>query len=547
MSDPAAQPDWSRLPHDPAGFFRLAAAHDRRELKREYAKLIRRFKPELFPTEFQRIRAAYEELEQRLRYGMRADDSATPTAPWEAAAADLPKEAKHPQTAPLASLTARLQRESPSLLYSELKGLSDKSSKDFFALALLSDIVEPDEGRFAMWLLDGIANTRDHSLAWLLYLIVRGPIQSESITRLLEACSCQLSEDAFFPVTEPLWKRLVKEADFPLFQTTLRKCENNLPGLNIGNRVIFYVQMLRSAMWIATAEWIGESMQFVEENFQFIPRELEQDVDLLVAIQAYVRVRDEFRRAGVLRETLDSALQAFFVEDQLRGDQEFIGVQLRLAESGANLLESFPDSEEPALAAFYPLWSWASYDVGERNVEPAKSFEIDTYWRGRIWKLLENASYSLGSSRAGFLWTVGDIGIKCLYVGGFLIPNVILIWLCIVYFDKGITGEAEEGSALLVYFASIGFGVGIGFGIRWFVRKYLQTPMDTRLSKTCYNKHWRREVLQLLEQSHIPAKLFAAEIGSVCSSRNSTWAWLYHYVQQDIALALFSIAQRFIA
>jgi hypothetical protein len=69
MSDATREPDWSRLPHDPAGFFGLGTGFDRRELKRSYNALLRRYKPEKFPQEFQRIRAAYEQLEASMRYG----------------------------------------------------------------------------------------------------------------------------------------------------------------------------------------------------------------------------------------------------------------------------------------------------------------------------------------------------------------------------------------------------------------------------------------------------------------------------------------------
>src|SRR5436190_22187293 len=70
MTEPANDPDWSLLPHDPVRFFGLPDGFDRRELKRRYNQLIRRFKPEKHPQEFQRIRAAYEQLDSGIRYGL---------------------------------------------------------------------------------------------------------------------------------------------------------------------------------------------------------------------------------------------------------------------------------------------------------------------------------------------------------------------------------------------------------------------------------------------------------------------------------------------
>src|SRR5262245_31227110 len=64
------QPDWSLLPGDPFAFFGLNEAFEREDLRRSYGRLIKRFRPETHPQEFQRIRAAYEQLDTRLRYGV---------------------------------------------------------------------------------------------------------------------------------------------------------------------------------------------------------------------------------------------------------------------------------------------------------------------------------------------------------------------------------------------------------------------------------------------------------------------------------------------
>ena len=61
-------PDFDLLPEDPEGFFSLEEGFGLRDLKRAYARLVRKHKPERHPVEFQRIRAAYEILETRLRY-----------------------------------------------------------------------------------------------------------------------------------------------------------------------------------------------------------------------------------------------------------------------------------------------------------------------------------------------------------------------------------------------------------------------------------------------------------------------------------------------
>ena len=61
--------DFGLLPRWPMAFFGLEAGFDKKALKRSYNRLIRRFKPEHRPTEFQLIRAGYESLDEALRSG----------------------------------------------------------------------------------------------------------------------------------------------------------------------------------------------------------------------------------------------------------------------------------------------------------------------------------------------------------------------------------------------------------------------------------------------------------------------------------------------
>ena len=56
----STDPDWSHLPHDPERFFSLDPGYDRKTLKRAYNRLLRQYKPEKFPEEFQKLRAAFD-------------------------------------------------------------------------------------------------------------------------------------------------------------------------------------------------------------------------------------------------------------------------------------------------------------------------------------------------------------------------------------------------------------------------------------------------------------------------------------------------------
>ena len=80
MTEPS-EPLWELLPHAPERFFGLSGDFDLRDLKRSYNRMIRQFKPEKFPEEFQRIRGAYESLSDALRYNVPARPPVEPPAP----------------------------------------------------------------------------------------------------------------------------------------------------------------------------------------------------------------------------------------------------------------------------------------------------------------------------------------------------------------------------------------------------------------------------------------------------------------------------------
>lgn len=107
-NDPAREenspPAWQLLPDDPVGFFGLQAGFDRKDLKRAYNTLLRRYKPDKFPQEFQKLRAAFEQLDGELRYGEtpHQPSSSLGNYQWNPSAIIRPATPSDPDQAPLA-------------------------------------------------------------------------------------------------------------------------------------------------------------------------------------------------------------------------------------------------------------------------------------------------------------------------------------------------------------------------------------------------------------------------------------------------------------
>ena len=70
--------DSSRWPSDPFELLDLQRSADARTAKRAYFKLVRKYKPDRFPVEFQKIHSAYESVQSWLSWqDQQADDSDT--------------------------------------------------------------------------------------------------------------------------------------------------------------------------------------------------------------------------------------------------------------------------------------------------------------------------------------------------------------------------------------------------------------------------------------------------------------------------------------
>ena len=252
MSDSPDAPRWDLLPHDPVGFFDLAEGFDRRDLKRAYNRLLRVYKPEKFPAEFQRIRAAFEELDEDLRYHGGATRTRTPVPQdWKTDTAT--PTTSRPQAEPKPKrprLVDRLTSESPADLFAEVKQRPNKTPFEYYALALLSDVVEKSPTGFAKWLIEGIATHRqDGALKQLLHDYFRGPTSGKALLKLLPLVAQAVRTDDFYPLTEPAWQVVLDECPFEDFAQTFDRCEAELRDSHIIGRMAFLIQMLKTAMW----------------------------------------------------------------------------------------------------------------------------------------------------------------------------------------------------------------------------------------------------------------------------------------------------------
>jgi hypothetical protein len=558
MSEPTDTPEWHLLPHNPAAFFGFSGEEiDRRELKRRYNQLIRRFKPERFPQEFQRIRAAFEQLDTEVRYGTQAAWSHAPTQEYqwvddatETAHKSQPSSGERSDGSASAAqrvaipLYQQLQRESAADVYRELNEKKAKTAFDFYSLAVMSDILDRKDGmQFVRWILQGLtAHKNDLGLLRLLHSYFRGPVPDASCDKLLIACSKIIHEDAFFPLTEPLWRMLLRGGDFAKFQSALKQCESNLKGMSIDGRIVFYLQILKPAMWIADEAWIEESMNFLENNFQRIPPFMDFDVEIVTRLREYIRHRARFANGQRIRQRLDQAMRDYFSEEQVVGDRSVVESQILVTQDVERLTEAFAKFDDPSYPAFYAIWTWVTYDVGERNVEAREPQANEDVWHTRTRTLLEQISQQTSNSRLGVFWAAATLLYRCVQVLCYVAPPIALGFL-IAMLSMVVEGSRFDWLSAVGALVAVVSGLFLGHLLKNQLKIRVWVPICIAIATRCYRKIWQREVFNFMARSRIPYSWLVTFIEH--NTMIPKAVWVKYFVDQDFALPIYASAQRF--
>lgn len=561
MSDEAGKVDWNLLPHQPLKFFGLAAEFDRKDLKRAYNRLLRQFKPEKHPNEFQQIRAAYELLDNQQRYGAAAtpppeykwqtDDAAVkPGAGAERSAASRsPSNSKTEKGAELPAppaplpLHQRIRHEPMANVYRQLAEKQHKLPYDFYALAVMSDAVHRKDGQqFLRWLLQGLAeHRRDRALLNLLYEYLRGPLAIETISKILIAVSKTVQTDEFFPLTESLWHRLLSERPFVEFRKAFEACETNLRDIRIDARLAFTIEILKSAIWVADPAWIARAFGLIEENFQRIPPQVQNDLDLLDFLRNYVAGRPNLATAHPLRRRIDAALREFFSGDQATRDRSVLQCQVELAADPAATLEAFPLKSEEDYSNFYTLWCYVSGDVAERHVTEQPQANISA-WISRGRALYESIERRVKGSAPYRRWTGASVGYSLLICLFYLLVTVIPLIPVLVLIGSGIGGGFVN---VFLPLATIGITIGAAVFVHFRYLRPRWLKHEQTHATNCYTATSREELAAFLQRSQfshpeLRELLFNADITNLTTAQSTA-----DHFQQDYALAIYAMALRF--
>ena len=553
MTDAAVpQPNWNLLPHNAEAFFELDSGYSRRDLKRRYNRLIKVYKPEKAPAEFQKIRSAYEQLDNALRYGEKvAVQSAAPVSAFdwspEASGGQLEsaETRSQPALSPPQELAARLRKESPVAVYQELSARSDKTPFDYYALAVLSDTLpEFDPQRFLKWLLSGVRQFPDEpALVRMLYSYFRAELPAGSIRKILLVTARTVRDDRFYSLTEPLWDELLQSSPFEEFRRTLERCESELQDYRIEGRVAFFLHILKPALWKADPDWIEEAFGFVDEHLNHGSMMAEAEAEMLTALREYIDVRKKFLKGHPLRSQIDQAIQDYYLLPQPQNAHSFIECQLRMASNGGELLQAFPFTMtglEDSVSAMTQIWFWISFDVYDGDREDDDEAEERRPTMGKLRMFLRSLDTRTAASTLGRMWGAAGWFYGLTSLIGIFVFAFFAAWIPL----KLLLGE---DAVLIRFVASLVVGAGGGFALRQFVLPPLWEKFCLAMGVRCYESLWRREVQQFLRRTRMEITELLYSIQALGDDEELEYSmWVLHLTNADQALPLYVSAQRFL-
>lgn len=447
MSDEAP---WQHLPHDPVAFFGLDEGFDRKDLKRAYSRLIRKYKPERAPEEFQRIRAAFEDLDDRLRYGrpmeMRGVSLDLPVEPIAQDLDDAPEPEPIPPS-PALDAGTHVRDEGAAALRARLEAEVGEDTRTWCALALLDGALEDDRLAPFRRLLDGFEKAREpRVLASLFEQLARASMEPKDAKAFIELMSDAVAagrgrtvhlENGFWFLTELHWLLLARRAEPGSFQRFFDQVRTRLSGEVSHGEPVVLVRLFRCLCLRGDDAWLDGLAQDLQDDHWRAPDWIQQEFDLADWLARYRFVREAFASGDPLRELMDEAIVAIIEEDEVAADRAFLRAQVECASRPDELLATFPvnrDGEPGVPAGTVPLeilhwygseWRerWSTDDDESESARARRALEFsrrldrrtDRSVAGWLWHLVFLGTLALGTAAGGAIGIllkpmIGDIG-----------------------------------------------------------------------------------------------------------------------------------------
>ncbi|EGF28027.1 J domain-containing protein [Rhodopirellula baltica] len=575
MSDPA----WHHLPHDPRSFFDLAEGFDRRDLKRAYGKLIRQFKPETHPQEFQRIRSAYEQLENAERYGRNQAESQSAADAWKpsantdrqstsqsqpgnTSASDATQRSPKRPTPPVSPIDEAIAN--PRESYTRLSQKHSRSPLEYYILAVLSDLLvkpannsakpndsEKHRPQFLQWLLDGLQeHPQEPGLISLVAGTLRGDVPDDQIQTLLPKIAKSIRSSLFYRLTEPLWERLLIDQPFEIFEGLIRECESHLRQGDPRARLAFYLRILRTAMWTAPTEWTQSQLETLSRQAADLDDSMHNDLEFVELLHSYLSSTKSSASALPARATMESFLRTYCTGDGPMATAEMARCLDEIARDAHGVQKSFPINQEQDDHSLFLLMMMATSDLAETTglIAPAPDEEKNNRQAVSCLRDLKNTLQDV-VHRVSWI----DTTYKWLpFAGLYLVYGILftVLWfIAMTIVNQVIYSSATGTISVLIMIAGL-----LSFPVLyfwWFFPKYLAERAENSRQKyfaTCYTKRWRGRLFRYVQScGESPNDSLTRLNGAAAFHDDTEWMNLVlSFCHSDLGLLIFARAQLFV-
>ncbi|MGI9472248.1 MAG: J domain-containing protein [Rubripirellula sp.] len=558
MSDGAG--DWDHLPHDPLAFFGLAEGFERRDLKRAYGRLIRQFKPETHPAEFQRIRAAYEQLENANRYGRSQQAAEAANSAWEinrppssqGRSEDSASGASHrtgrdpAKTAPPPLVD--VARSKPRETYQRLQEKGTRTPQEYYVLAVLSDLLKLPEGgkSFIQWLLLGLkSHPSDPGLTALVAQYLRTDVSVEEAPRVRKSVASALRSPLFYRLTESLWERLLREQDFERFYQLLEPCERLIRQTDPRARWAFYLRILRTAIWKAPPDWTEARLGELESEAAQFEGAMEQDLEFLALLRNHLKSQPPQLAALPARARIDHLLHEHCNGDGPAAVASMTHGFSEIARDAHGMRFAFPMNADARDADVFLLIVMVSADLAETagiSPPPANDAKNDQQAVSAFRDLLSTLS------RIGNQITRLDFRYKWItFLTYFFVWSVVTVFF--VALPMAFLPLADSVLPIGLF---VSMAICVLSFIFYVFPKHLKPRLQAKQQEclmNAYESQWRERLFRYVQSCGEPANASFHRLRRAAKNQEeSHWVTIVlSYCEADLGLLMFARAQMFVA
>ncbi len=392
-------PDWSLAEDDPRAFFGLVADATLTDLKRAYARLIKTWKPDKFPSEFKKVRRAFEELEHEFKLEAppidldQAHFLRSPEAAAAASESETPTRLRPDfPSAPSLDWTARLHEIGVETTLAEMEKLGRLEPRDWLLLAALREAQNPDDRSiFIRSVIEAIHHHMDSLEIWQALLVeIPRYWYAEEIERISEDLITLHHHPDFLRRCHGFWMHAFEVAPAANLCPLLDRFLHRAHGKAHQEEASFVMEILVRFAPALPPEWIRLQTSFYEQIWGPTMKNFAADLNRLPAI------------LNVLKKSADPAarrLLDFFAAWGRHDLQELHLCRLELRQ----LLIQRPDSAKPLLPhaeLFLPacrLLSFRSRNLrGEgKTGSPLTSSSVMLWTRTKFSNMLDREIHQL--------------------------------------------------------------------------------------------------------------------------------------------------------